>query len=768
MEKKVSCSGYSLMTKMFSSYFTLILIPFIFFSVLFASFASENMSKSVIVNTTHVIDIARASFDEKILSVQNLLFQLINTKNVADSLNVRNSYTPYDIYADSKCMSVFTIAITANPFCDEIFYYLPDNKTILTSTYKFYKDNAYDSSSVSKNKMVSLISLLEQQNQNLGVSHFYFDDNIGNTQLVILLTIRNTFGKIVSLGAFINQNELSELLNTIKLTSGMDTAILNDSGKLLETTEGSCFANSSAYKDVLGSMSAGNTIKLADGGILTYVSSEFLSVRLVSLIPAKSVSIMSRNIILLMIFIFLLLIVDCLILNYCMAKHIYKPVTAILKLINSPEDNRVSIRNDIGIISNTLKASMEKATTLENYVSNNLSHFREKFLWELITEPSLVMDTVSAQTTALKLQLRYKYFSIHICHIYNYKLYSSVYGNQQAGYARKQLLEMLKEINIPDVSYLFTVNDNRIIILLNMDDYFEAEKFENLCSQNYNNVNLNFYNEFGLEFCTAFGTYVEKITDVSKSYLSATDNIKNIIISTGINTVSICGQDKANVSNTCNYQYSFHDENFITDMLVCGKPDEAIERLHSIIEANFCCGTNFEYIKLLFTELLATAVRSVYESAYKLSDVYGHEYDIFANLNLYDKPDDIIDLIKREYLKIGAFMKSNINKSKIASYDLEKYISENYTKNIGLTDAAEYFGLSAPYFSKLFKSTMNCLFVDYLCRYRVQKALKLISESNKALKQIAIDTGFVNYKTFARSLFKITSMTPEQFRARGN
>ena len=765
LNKKMNRRENNLMTKMFLNYLILILIPFIFFSALFVNFSSENMRKSVLETNMRVLDSVRTSIDEKILSIQNLLFQLVRTKDVINTINISYNNTPLDIYTESKCMDIFNTVLTANTIFNEIFLYTPQNESVLTSSYKFYKDNADDISITSKNNMVLLISMLKQKPQNLGISSLYFEDNKGHTQLVILLPVKNSFGSIVSFGMIISYDELLNLLEEAKLTSGTDIAILNKNDKLLACTKGYLFENNS-YLDTLGGTSPGDTIKLSEGSTLTYLSTKLLSLKIVSIIPAKSMSILSRNVLLLIVIMFLLLILDCIFLNYSIAKRIYRPVTAILELVKSSKSNHMGNNNDIGIIRDTLKTNMDKAIELETYVSNNLYHFCEKFLLELVTELSPDINTIYKKIEALKLQFPHKWFSVHIFHIYNYSLYKSIHGQEQAWYARNRLLEMLKKTEVPEATFLYGINDNKIIKLTNISDEFETCKSEDFYSKKHINISRDFYDEFGLEFCGAIGKYVEKITDVSQSYLCALDTLKKSFISNVEDIILpyIHDHENENESETYSYQYLFRDEDIITDMLVCGKSEGAIERMHLIIETNIKCGTNYEYIELLFTQLLTTAVRTVYESGYTLSDVYGFEYDIFSTLKLYDKTADIISFIEREYHNIGAFMQSRIDKFTITSYDLVKYISENYTKNIGLSDAAEHFGLSSPYFSKFFKSTMKCLFVDYLCQYRIQKALKLMKDSNKILKQIACDVGFINYKTFARSFHKVTSMTPEQYR----
>jgi len=460
-----------------------------------------------------------------------------------------------------------------------------------------------------------------------------------------------------------------------------------------------------------------------------------------------------------------LLVLDCFLLNYIVAKQIYKPVNSVLKLAKNCTDTNFNENSDINFIGTTLKTSMEKSITLERYINNCLPQLREQFLLELISESAVDANTITEQMTVLKLHFPYIWFSIHIIHINNLSLYKKIHGKKQAHYAVMKLFEEVKRIKIPDTVFLHLKDGNNIIILCNISDELETDKFEDLCQQNYLDINYRFYNEFGLDCCVSMGKYVKSITNVYQSYISAYETLKNSFISTDENIFYAYRYSDATKNREPIYQYPGYDEDYIKDMLMCGRFNEAIERMRNIVQMNLSYNTNYEYIELLFTQLLATSIRTLYEAGYTLENVYSKEYDIFKEVKLYDKAYDKMRFVESVYTKIGTFMKSHMENSTISSYDLEKYISENYYKNIGLSDAAEYFGLSTPYFSKIFKEKMNCLFVDYLCQYRIRQALKLIKENkNKTLKEIGYEVGFLNYKTFARSFYKVTSLTPEQYR----
>ena len=97
----------------------------------------------------------------------------------------------------------------------------------------------------------------------------------------------------------------------------------------------------------------------------------------------------------------------------------------------------------------------------------------------------------------------------------------------------------------------------------------------------------------------------------------------------------------------------------------------------------------------------------------------------------------------------------------------ERYIWENYTRKISLDEIARASGLSAPYFSTVFKEEMGENLSSYLNRLRVEKAVTMLTETGKQLNEIAGLCGFEDQSWFSK-IFKIyTGMSPGKYRENG-
>jgi AraC-like DNA-binding protein/ligand-binding sensor protein len=97
----------------------------------------------------------------------------------------------------------------------------------------------------------------------------------------------------------------------------------------------------------------------------------------------------------------------------------------------------------------------------------------------------------------------------------------------------------------------------------------------------------------------------------------------------------------------------------------------------------------------------------------------------------------------------------------------ERFIWENYTRKICLKEIAGASGLSAPYFSSIFKEEMGENLSTYLNRLRVERAATMLIESDMSLNKIAEVCGFEDQSWFSKIFKSYTGKSPGKFREQG-
>jgi len=97
----------------------------------------------------------------------------------------------------------------------------------------------------------------------------------------------------------------------------------------------------------------------------------------------------------------------------------------------------------------------------------------------------------------------------------------------------------------------------------------------------------------------------------------------------------------------------------------------------------------------------------------------------------------------------------------------ERFIWKHYTRKLSLQEIADASGLSAPYFSTVFKDEMGENLSNYLNRLRVEKAATMLVTTDKPISEVAVACGFEDQSWFSKIFKNNTGLTPGKYRELG-
>ena len=93
------------------------------------------------------------------------------------------------------------------------------------------------------------------------------------------------------------------------------------------------------------------------------------------------------------------------------------------------------------------------------------------------------------------------------------------------------------------------------------------------------------------------------------------------------------------------------------------------------------------------------------------------------------------------------------------------YVLENYSNpNLNINTIALNFGVTYSHISSVFKEHYKHSLVDFIHRYRLEKAKDLIEHTNSSIAEIAEKVGFGNIRTFNRIFKKYFTVTPTEYK----
>ncbi|NOZ26270.1 MAG: response regulator transcription factor [Nitrospirae bacterium] len=93
-----------------------------------------------------------------------------------------------------------------------------------------------------------------------------------------------------------------------------------------------------------------------------------------------------------------------------------------------------------------------------------------------------------------------------------------------------------------------------------------------------------------------------------------------------------------------------------------------------------------------------------------------------------------------------------------------RYINQNYTKRIKLSEIAKEAGMSISCFERTFKRETGITFTTYVNRLRISTAIKMLRRKGLSMSEIAFACGFTNQFHFTRTFKKIMNVSPMTYR----
>ncbi|UQS82106.1 phosphoenolpyruvate hydrolase family protein [Bombilactobacillus folatiphilus] len=94
---------------------------------------------------------------------------------------------------------------------------------------------------------------------------------------------------------------------------------------------------------------------------------------------------------------------------------------------------------------------------------------------------------------------------------------------------------------------------------------------------------------------------------------------------------------------------------------------------------------------------------------------------------------------------------------------IKRFIQENYSVPIYLSELAAMLHLTPTYLSTIFKKQTNQTFTDYLVHFRLNKAVELMKQKYQPLNKIAEMVGYNDYAQFNKIFKKYFHEAPSQY-----
>jgi AraC-like DNA-binding protein/ligand-binding sensor protein len=199
-----------------------------------------------------------------------------------------------------------------------------------------------------------------------------------------------------------------------------------------------------------------------------------------------------------------------------------------------------------------------------------------------------------------------------------------------------------------------------------------------------------------------------------------------------------------------------------------GDRDEARKIINELTERHKS-GGSFEALQMRVIELTAFLSRAAAGADDSCADGIPDEYDKYLKkTEEAHNAGELIEILDKViYLMAGKMFSFQGVLHSAALRKAERFIWENYSRKISLKEIAGAAGLSAPYFSTIFREEMGIHLSHYLNRLRVAKAASMLVETAQSINRIATVCGFEDQSWFSKIFKSHTGVSPGKYREQG-
>ena len=182
----------------------------------------------------------------------------------------------------------------------------------------------------------------------------------------------------------------------------------------------------------------------------------------------------------------------------------------------------------------------------------------------------------------------------------------------------------------------------------------------------------------------------------------------------------------------------------------------------------FSSGGDFSRIRTRVYELLVVISRAAADAGASPDKNFELTYRFMQSTQRLTDIDSLsYKLVEIMNQFIDSIFSFQSEKNADVMYKAMQYIHQNYAEKITLENVADVVGLSASYFSKVFKKETGTNFNAYLNMLRIEKSKKLLMYEDIRLVSIASMVGYEDQSYFTRVFKRLTGSSPNQYRKSG-
>lgn len=421
----------------------------------------------------------------------------------------------------------------------------------------------------------------------------------------------------------------------------------------------------------------------------------------------------------------------------------YKPIKKLIDFFDDSFED-----NNGGEIESVVKAveNMDKTINiLQDKVKNSKPNLKKEILVELVRGHYNTIKDFNLKASEVGISFSKKLYCVAVF----------IFLNSEKNYDLVEIIE--SEFKNDYEGYGFeSVNRKQARFVICYDD----SSNEGLKEKIYQ-IQLNLMNKYNIMSTVCVGNSYESTSEIGNSYVQ---------VSSLIDYRSI--KDENNIIFYRDLHFRNYDElnlrkkiQKLEAYVIQGEKDKVID----LINEMFLDIKNKDIPIFLVRSFCYNLINTILDAAYKESikdNLRKYKYFDIVSLVRFETMEELKEQINDICLYVCSLVeehRTKINNSK--PQELIDYINNNcFNSNFSLNIMADQFNMSVSNISYYFKTYIHHNISDYINELRIERAKKLLVETDINVQDIVLKIGYLNVSSFIRKFKQITGVTPGKYR----
>lgn len=379
---------------------------------------------------------------------------------------------------------------------------------------------------------------------------------------------------------------------------------------------------------------------------------------------------------------------------------------------------------------------------------------KEKLLLDLMHGTISTNDGVFYRLKYLNLSIQNAFFAV--LKIDDFDLITRDYNIEDKYLLLFAVRNITEEICSENCQEFFVVNDSDDSLCIIVNNQKNDKRFiMYLCEEIREKISTFLRKTVSI----GIGRFVERLGGIQLAYSDCLTAIQGSLFNSKNVTVHI----EEVLENISPAAYSIAMEKSLINAVKSGDLKLSLTEFDIIVK--HLNTSSLEYIKRVCYEMYVALNRSLYESGINTEEILKDKYDLYSSLATCTNPQEVFMLVSSvfELLAKSVLNQKQNHRTKIIG-EVIKYIEDNYSNNVSLKEASEKVYLNINYLSEIFRAEKGENFTEYLKKFRVRKAVELLSRMDLKIYQISEMVGYSDPKHFSQVFKEITGVSPKDYK----